>query len=74
MTSTIRPLSAVTHDALRVLLEALGPVETSAFLRQSGAGTGDYTQERASLFAGETVESLAAEARRLRALRDSDSD
>ncbi len=61
-----RPLSEVTHDAIRLLARELGVVETARFLNQFGAGQGDYTKERTALFEGVTLEELIDEARQFR--------
>ena len=66
MTVQTRPLVDVTHDAIRLLARELGVVETARFLGQFGAGRGDYTEERAALFEGVSVEDLIREARQLR--------
>ena len=70
MTVQTRPLAEVTHDAVRLLARELGVVETARFLGQFGAGHGDYTKERGTLFEGVTLEELIDEARRLRSERD----
>ena len=64
-----RPLTAITHDAIHVLTQTLGVVETARFLQHFGAGQGDYTAERSVLFEGATVKDLVQEAQRLRAVR-----
>ena len=70
MTVQSRPLSEVTHDAIRLLARELGVVETARFLNQFGAGQGDYTKERAALFEGVTLEELIEEARQYRSGQD----
>ena len=70
MTVQTRPLSAVTHDAIRILSREIGVVETARFLGQFGVGLGDYTAEREELFEGVSTEDLIEEARRLRAERE----
>jgi uncharacterized membrane protein YGL010W len=67
MTVPSRPLSEVTHDAIRLLSRELGVVETARFLSQFGAGHGDYTKEREALFKDVTLEELIEEARQYRA-------
>ena len=66
MSVQFRPLSEVTHDAIRLLTRELGAVETARFLSQFGAGQGDYTKERKALFEGVTLEELIEEARQFR--------
>jgi DNA-binding transcriptional regulator YdaS (Cro superfamily) len=70
MTVSSRPLSEVTHDAIRLLARELGVVDTARFLNQFGAGRGNYTAERGALFEGATLEQLIEEAQRLRSERD----
>ena len=70
MTVQPRPLSEVTHDAIRLLARELGVVETARFLNQFGAGYGDYTKERAALFEGVTLEELIEGARQYRSSRN----
>ena len=70
MTVHTRPLVDVTHDAIRLLSRELGVVETARFLSQFGAGQGNYTEERAALFEGVSVEDLIEEARQLRPEQD----
>ena len=70
MTVQTRPLVDVTHDAIRLLSRELGVVETARFLSQFGTGQGNYTEERAALFEGVSVEELIEEAQRLRPEQD----
>lgn len=67
MTIRTRPLAEVTHDAICLLSRELGVVETARFLGQFGAGSGNYTEERAAMFDGVSTEDLIAEAERFRA-------
>ncbi len=64
--SAARPLHEVTHLAIRTLSRELGVVDTVRFLRQFGAGQGDYTAERHLLFENATLEELVEEARQYR--------
>jgi hypothetical protein len=66
MSVKTRPLSEVTHDAIRLLSRELGVVETARFLAQFGAGRGDYTQEREALLAGIGTEEWIERALRFR--------
>lgn len=65
MTTQVRPLVDVSHDAILVLSRELGIVDTMRFLRQFGAGHGDYTKERAELFKDISLESWVDAARQL---------
>jgi hypothetical protein len=58
------PLAEVTRRAIQVLSRELGPADTARFIGQFTAGFGDYTAERDELFAGLTLEQLAADIRR----------
>ena len=58
------PLAELTHRAIRVLSRELGPADTARFVGQFSAGSGDYTADRHTLFAGLTVAELAADIRK----------
>jgi hypothetical protein len=49
MTTQIKPLSEVSHEAIRLLAEKIGIVDTFRFINQFTSGNGDYTQEREEL-------------------------
>ena len=68
-TPAARPLHEITHLAIHTLSRELGVVDTVRFLRQFGAGQGDYTAERHLLFEDATLDELVEEARRYRAER-----
>jgi hypothetical protein len=55
-----KPLSEVTQQALAVLIKAIGVVNTVRFFNQFTMGYGDYTAERATLFADLTLDALLA--------------
>jgi hypothetical protein len=55
------PLTEVTHQALDVLNQELGVVDTIRFLSQFNSGQGDYTKEREQLFAGVTLDDIFAD-------------
>jgi hypothetical protein len=57
------PLAEITRRAIKMLSQELGPADTVRFMAQFSGGSGDYTTERATLFAGRTVAELAAEIR-----------
>ena len=57
------PLAEVTRRAIRVLSRELGAADAARFVAQFSAGSGDYTADRAELFAGRTVSELAADIR-----------
>lgn len=58
MTTTVKPLTEITNDAVSLLYRELGVVNTVRFLMQFTSGYGNYTEERDELFAGETLDTL----------------
>ena len=66
MIAEMRPLTEITAEALRVLYKELGIVNTLRFLRQFTNGLGNYTEERAELFADQTLEELIAQIKQRR--------
>jgi len=63
-------LAEITHTAIRLLCQELGVVKTVRFLNQFTTGYGNYTIERDDLFGDLTVDTIAAEIRRLHATPD----
>ena len=61
-----RPLAEITEEALTLLYRELGAVDTVRFLNQYGAGYGDYTKERESLFADLTLDDIVKEMKQRR--------
>jgi hypothetical protein len=45
-----RPLNEFTEQAIHLLTQAMGPVDTMRFLGQFSNGAGNYTEERRSVF------------------------
>ena len=64
MTVEVKPLAEVTQEAIRVLIQELGPVDTVRFVNQFTVGYGNYTEERRQLFAGMTLEEIVSEIKR----------
>ena len=58
---TTKPLAEITEEALTLLYKRLGVVNTVRFLNQYGAGYGDYTKERETLFADLTLGDIIKE-------------
>ena len=58
MNNEFKPLTEITQDALRILYQELGVVNTVRFLNQFMTGLGDYTQERSERIENETLEEL----------------
>ena len=49
MTNQLKPLSEVNHQAIRLLSEQIGSVDTFRFVNQFTSGHGNYTEERDAL-------------------------
>lgn len=64
MTLRVKPLAEVTQDAIRVLIQELGPVNTLRFVNQFTVGYGNHTEERRQLFAGMTLDDIVSEVKR----------
>jgi len=64
MTTEVKPLAEVTQEAIRVLIQELGPVDTVRFVNQFTVGYGNYTEERRLLFAGITLDEIVSEIKR----------
>jgi hypothetical protein len=61
-----KPLTEVTEEAIRILCREIGLVSTVRFINQFTTGYGNYTEERAQLFADLTLEDIVAEIKRKR--------
>jgi len=64
MTVQVKPLAEVTQEAIRVLIQELGPANTVRFVNQFTVGYGNYTEERQQLFAGMTLDDIVSEIKR----------
>jgi hypothetical protein len=66
MTTQLKPLTEINHQAIRVLSEQIGLVDTLRFINQFTNGHGDYTQQRDALFGHLTLDEImsAVEQRR----------
>ena len=56
-----KPLNQITHEAIQVLYQEIGVVNTVRFLNQFTLGYGDYTVERDALFADLTLDDILTE-------------
>ena len=56
-----KPLNQITHEAIQVLYQEIGVVNTVRFLNQFTLGFGDYTAERYALFADLTLDDILTE-------------
>jgi hypothetical protein len=64
MTVKVKPLAEVTQEAIRVLIQELGPANTVRFVNQFTVGYGNYTEERQQLFAGMTLDDIVSDVKR----------
>jgi hypothetical protein len=64
MTVQVKPLAEVTQEAIRVLIQELGPANTVRFVNQFTVGYGNYTKERQQLFASMTLDDIVSEIKR----------
>ena len=56
-----KPLNQITQEAIQVLYQKIGVVNTVRFLNQFTIGYGDYTTERDALFADMTLDDILTE-------------
>jgi hypothetical protein len=56
-----KPLSEVTYDALNVLVNKMGAIDTLRFIEKSYSGWGNYTEEKEELFKDYTVDDILNE-------------
>jgi len=59
-----KPLAEVTQRAIHVLSREMGVADTMRFLNQFVTGSGNYTEERAALFHGLSLDDILSEVRR----------
>jgi hypothetical protein len=68
-----KPLAQITQEAVQILYQKLGIVDTGRFLSQFIVGLGDYTVERDTLFADMTLDDLLTEIKLERKRDDSEN-
>lgn len=61
MITDVRPLIEINQQAIRLLYNELGVVDTVRFLKQFTQGYGNYTQERKVLFANKSLDEIVSE-------------
>lgn len=66
MTVQVKPLAEITQEAINVLYQKLGVVNTIRFINQFTIGYGDYTEEREELFGDKTLDELVSEIKQAR--------
>ncbi|RPI75021.1 MAG: hypothetical protein EHM45_16085 [Desulfobacteraceae bacterium] len=66
MSIAAKPLSEITQEAIMVLSQNLGIVNTIRFINQFMIGHGNYIEEREELFGKKTLEELVVEIKQTR--------
>jgi hypothetical protein len=66
MSQRVKPLTVVTHEAIRLLIKHIGASDTIRFIRQYHSGYGDYTKEREELFKDLTIDDVVNEIEQMR--------
>ena len=61
MITDVRPLIEINQQAISLLYKELGVVDAVRFLKQFTQGYGNYTQERAALFADKSLDDIVSE-------------
>jgi hypothetical protein len=61
-----KPLAEITHEAIKILYQKLGIVNTVRFLSQFTIGYGNYTEEREALFGDLTLDEVISEIKKSR--------
>ena len=61
MTSEVKTLAQINHEAVSILCRHLGVADTLRFISQFTNGYGDYTEERHELFADLTLDEIVAD-------------
>jgi len=64
MIADTKPLAEITAQALRLLYQQMGVVNTVRFIGQFSAGYGNYTEEREQLFGDMTLDDIVAAIKR----------
>lgn len=60
----VKPLAEITQEAVRILCEKIGIVNTIRFVNQFTTGYGNYTEDRGKLFTDLTLDDIVAEIKR----------
>jgi len=61
MNTNVIPLNDITRDAVVVLSQTIGVVNTFRFVNQFSTGFGDYTEERKKIFYNKSLDDLVSE-------------
>lgn len=60
----VKPLAEITKEAVKILYEKLGIVNTIRFINQFTVGYGNYTEEREALFGDLTLDEVISAIKR----------
>ncbi len=63
-TVEMKPLAEITQDAIQILCQEIGIVNTIRFVNQFTVGYGNYTEERKQLFADLTLDEIVVAIKR----------
>ncbi len=63
-----RPLAEITQEAIKILYQKLGAVNTVRFLNQFTVGYGNYSEEREEMFGYLTLDEIIGEIKKDREL------
>jgi len=66
MVAQTRPLAEITQEAIKLLFQTLGIVNTVRFINQFTTGYGNYTEEREALFGDMTLDDVITEIKQSR--------
>ncbi len=61
-----KPLNDINQEAITILCQQLGLVNTVRFINQFSTGYGNYTKEREQLFADMTLDNVVSEIEEMR--------
>lgn len=66
MKTQIKPLNEINKEAIDILCQQIGLVNTVRFVNQFSIGYGNYTEEREQLFANMTLDDVVSEIEAMR--------
>ncbi len=61
-----KPLNDINKEAIDILCQQIGLVDTVRFVNQFNTGYGNYTEEREQLFANMTLDNVVSEIKEMR--------
>lgn len=61
-----KPLNDINKEAIDILCQQIGLVNTMRFVNQFNTGYGNYTEEREKLFANMTLDDIVSEIEEMR--------